>query len=376
MPRRGENIRKRKDGRWEARYIKGRTENGKAIYGYVYAKSYKEVKNKVHHILLDQEKETNIKSLTFDEVANEWLTYKKNFIKQSTYNKYINSYSSYIKIFLGLYNINQINENLIQNYILSLSKQKNYRTNEPLSISTLKTVIYIIKSIVNYACKHNYIKPLKLEIELPLYETKPMLVLSKKEQNILEEYLIAQENSYALSIIICLYTGIRIGELCALKWKDIDFNNRIIFIHNTVQRIQNKENTEGLKTKLLITNPKTKNGIRRIPITSSLYSILKNYYIKNYEQPNYYIFRNKENEPIDPRRIQKYFKKTINRLNLTYITFHSLRHTFATRCIELGMDIKTLSEILGHSNVSTTMSIYVHSTESHKKQQMELLSKI
>lgn len=376
MPRRGENIRKRKDGRWEARYIKGRKEDGKAIYGYVYAKTYKEVKDKLHNTLIDQNKKKDIKKITFNEVADQWFDYKKNFIKQSTYNKYLNTYINYIKEKLGFYCMEQINEKLIQNYIFDLSKNRNYRTDEPLSISTLKIVIYIIRSTINFAYKQKYIKLIQLEIKLPPYEKKPIKILPKKEQKILENYLITKQDCYSLCILICLYTGMRIGELCALKWNDVDFNNHIIIVHQTIQRIQNKEKKNISKTQLLITKPKTKNSIRRIPITSSLYKIMQNYYIQNHEQPSYFVFRNKKNGPMDPRKIQEYFKLTINRLNLTTITFHSLRHTFATRCIELGMDIKTLSEILGHSNVSTTMSIYVHSTESHKKKQMELLSNL
>lgn len=375
MSKRGENIHKRKDGRWEARYIKGRKENGKAIYGYVYARTYRDVKTKLRNTLIENDKKTSTKELTFNEVLEQWLSYKQNFVKQSTYNKYINTYVNYIKQPLGLYHIDQIDERLIQNYVLTLSKQKNYRTNELLSISTLRIVVYIIKSTTNFAYKQNYIKPIQLEIELPSYEKKPIQILPKKEQKILETYLIVKHDCFSLSILICLYTGIRIGELCALRWSDIDFNNRIILIHNTVQRIQNKENDIS-KTKLQITKPKTKNSIRRIPITSYLYDILNKYFVQNHEKSNYYIFRNKENGPIDPRKIQKHFKSIIKKLHLTSITFHSLRHTFATLCIEVGMDIKTLSEILGHSNVSTTMSIYVHSTESHKRKQIELLSKL
>ena len=122
MPRRGENIRKRKDGRWEARYIKGRKEDGKAIYGYVYAKTYKEVKNKLHNTLIDQNKKKDIKKITFNEVVDQWFNYKKNFIKLSTYNKYLNTYINYIKGKLGFYCMDQINEKLIQNYIFDLSK--------------------------------------------------------------------------------------------------------------------------------------------------------------------------------------------------------------------------------------------------------------
>lgn len=377
MPRRGENIRKRKDGRWEARYIKGRKNNGKIIYGSIYAKTYKEVKQKLHIYLENNTVTINhSKQIKFNEVVKQWLNYKKSFIKDSTYNKYLNTYEKYIKDYMLSYYINQLTNNHIQNFILDLSKKTNYRTNKQLSLSTMRVVVYIIKSVFSFASKQGFITPIKIDVDIPKLEKKQIHVLQKQEQLILENYCMNQINLYTLSILFCLYTGVRIGELCALKWNHIDFNNHLIIINQTVQRIQNKRENNISKTYLSITKPKTVNSLRRIPITSNLYTILKEYYNQNCKKNDSYIFNNQSNIPIDSRRIQKHFKTILLKLNLTSITFHGLRHTFATRCIELGMDIKTLSEILGHSNVATTMSIYVHSTDNQKKEQMELLSKI
>ena len=377
MSRRGENIRKRKDGRWEARYIKGRKNDGKIIYGSIYAKTYKEVKQKLHIYLENNTVTINhSKQIKFNEVVKQWLNYKKSFIKDSTYNKYLNTYEKYIKDYMLSYYINQLTNNHIQNFILDLSKKTNYRTNKPLSLSTMRVVVYIIKSVFSFASKQGFITPIKIDVDIPKIEKKQIHVLQKQEQLILENYCMNQINLYTLSILFCLYTGVRIGELCALKWNHIDFNNHLIIINQTVQRIQNKRENNISKTYLSITKPKTVNSLRRIPITSNLYTILKEYYNQNCKKNDSYIFNNQSNIPIDPRRIQKHFKTILLKLNLTSITFHGLRHTFATRCIELGMDIKTLSEILGHSNVATTMSIYVHSTDNQKKEQMELLSKI
>lgn len=377
MSRRGENIRKRKDGRWEARYIKGRKNDGKIIYGSIYAKTYKEVKQKLHIYLENNTVTINhSKQIKFNEVVKQWLNYKKSFIKDSTYNKYLNTYEKYIKDYMLSYYINQLTNNHIQNFILDLSKKTNYRTNKQLSLSTMRVVVYIIKSVFSFASKQGFITPIKIDVDIPKIEKKQIHVLQKQEQLILENYCMNQINLYTLSILFCLYTGVRIGELCALKWNHIDFNNHLIIINQTVQRIQNKRENNISKTYLSITKPKTVNSLRRIPITSNLYTILKEYYNQNCKKNDSYIFNNQSNIPIDPRRIQKHFKTILLKLNLTSITFHGLRHTFATRCIELGMDIKTLSEILGHSNVATTMSIYVHSTDNQKKEQMELLSKI
>ena len=377
MSRRGENIRKRKDGRWEARYIKGRKNDGKIIYGSIYAKTYKEVKQKLHIYLENNTVTINhSKQIKFNEVVKQWLNYKKSFIKDSTYNKYLNTYEKYIKDYMLSCYINQLTNNHIQNFILDLSKKTNYRTNKQLSLSTMRVVVYIIKSVFSFASKQGFITPIKIDVDIPKIEKKQIHVLQKQEQLILENYCMNQINLYTLSILFCLYTGVRIGELCALKWNHIDFNNHLIIINQTVQRIQNKRENNISKTYLSITKPKTVNSLRRIPITSNLYTILKEYYNQNCKKNDSYIFNNQSNIPIDPRRIQKHFKTILLKLNLTSITFHGLRHTFATRCIELGMDIKTLSEILGHSNVATTMSIYVHSTDNQKKEQMELLSKI
>ncbi len=201
--------------------------------------------------------------------------------------------------------------------------------------------------------------------------------MTKEEQNILEFHAKLKLDTISLAVLICLYTGLRVGEVCALRWEDIDLNNKYIVVNKTVQRIQQIQVPyRATKTILTVTPPKTDKAIRKIPISSVLYSILSKYYEQNYRGDKHYVLTNCNGDMIDPCSIQYKFKELIKKLKLTSITFHGLRHTFATRCIELGMDIKTLSEILGHSNVSTTMNIYVHSTEQQKKNQMELLSQL
>ena len=162
--------------------------------------------------------------------------------------------------------------------------------------------------------------------------------------------------------------------MCALTINDIDLNKKFINVDKSVQRIQKKNNSNPMasKTSLIITIPKTKNAVRKIPISSVLNSILEKYL--PLVAGKKYLFSNKDGNMIDPRTIQYQFKQVLEKAELPPISFHALRHTFATRCIELGMDMKTLSEILGHSNVTTTMSIYVHSTELQKKEQIELLA--
>lgn len=380
MPRRGENIHKRKDGRWEARYIKARI-NDKTIYKSIYASSYREVKTKlkeqIKYDICLSDKIEQPKKIKFDEVFNQWIKYKQNFIKESTYNKYLNLYENYIRSMLKEIYIDELSNNMIQEKIVVLMNLKNKQTKQKLSSSTIRSVVYLIKSTILFAQKKEYIKQFYLQIDMPTNEAKNIKVLSRSEQGILETYTKNKLDMVSLAVLICLYTGLRIGELCALKWENIDFLNKCIIVNKTVQRVQKKGKSYPLaKTALVVTSPKTKNAQRKIPIPSVLYSILKTYYGKEKIMNEHYVFVNKSGDMIDPRTVQYHFKRIIELTNIQTITFHALRHTFATRCIELGMDIKTLSEILGHSNVSTTMNIYVHSTEIQKFKQMELLSQL
>lgn len=379
VPRRGENIHKRKDGRWEARYIKDR-KNGKAVYHSVYAKTYSEVKAKLKNCIAkekDSKIEKTSKKMTFDDVFQEWLKYKQNFIKQSSYNKYFNLYTNYINDVFKNTCLDDVSNSMFQEAVISMINLKNKRTKKKLSSSTIKSIVYVIKSTVLFAQKQGYIKAFCLQIEIPSNEAKNIQVLSRNEQNILEFHTRLKLDTISLAILVCLYSGLRIGEICALRWEDIDLNNKYIVVNKTVQRIQQIQVPyRATKTILTVTPPKTNNAIRKIPISSVLYSILSKYYEQNYRSSKHYVLVNKNNDMIDPRSIQYQFKELIKKIKITQITFHGLRHTFATRCIELGTDIKTLSEILGHSNVSTTMNIYVHSTEQQKKNQMELLAKL
>lgn len=379
VPRRGENIHKRKDGRWEARYIKDR-KNGKAVYHSVYAKTYSEVKAKLKDCIA-KEKDSKIekcsKKMTFDDVFQEWLKYKQHFIKQSSYNKYFNLYNSYISRTLKSIYLDDISNNMIQENIISMMNLKNKRTKQKLSTSTVRGIVYVIKSVILFAQKQGYTKAFCLQIEIPSNEAKNIQVLPRNEQNILEFHTRLKLDTISLAILVCLYSGLRIGEICALRWEDIDLHNKYIVVNKTVQRIQQHHVPyRTSKTVLTVTPPKTNKAIRKIPISSALYPILNEYREQNYRSSKHYVLTNCNGDMIDPCSIQYKFKELIKKIKITSITFHGLRHTFATRCIELGMDIKTLSEILGHSNVSTTMNIYVHSTEQQKKNQMELLSQL
>ena len=171
-----------------------------------------------------------------------------------------------------------------------------------------------------------------------------------------------------LGILLSLYTGIRIGELCGLKWKDIDFRNKTLSINKTVQRIKNTEKNSLLKTKLIVDIPKTEHSIRTIPLPDFLIPILDSFKTNNEN----FIFTNSLT-PKDPRAFEKYFSSVLEKCQIRNLNFHALRHTFATRAREAGIDIKVLSEILGHSSYHITQEIYVHISVDFKRESIDSL---
>lgn len=197
-----------------------------------------------------------------------------------------------------------------------------------------------------------------------------MRVLDKGEQEALLAILLHNTDLRKFGVLLCLYTGIRIGEICALKWENVDLINGVISIRKTLQRIQCIEPCTGRKTKVIITDPKSNCSIRDIPLPTFLTKMAQEYHSK----PEAYVLTGCEEHYIEPRLLQYEFKKYIHACGLEGVNYHALRHTFATRCIELGFDAKTLSEILGHTNVNITLNRYVHSSLDTKRFCMEKLT--
>ena len=353
MPRKGENIFHRKDGRWEARYVKGYNLNGTCKYGYLYGKSYQEVKQKRNELLLNyKEKTNNIKkySQKFENKIITWLEKEKIIVKESTFSYYNNVVQKHIKPYLGNININCINEELIIKYITNLID------NTDLKMSTIRGIIIILKQILNY-CN------ISIDIKLPKTEKNKIIILNKNDKKKLEEYIQLNLNEYTLGILLSLQAGLRIGEVCALKWKDIDLDTGIISINKTISRVSNFEK-KGKKTKLILMEAKTKNSIRQIPINYKLIELLKKF--KKNKNDNYFVLSSNNNFT-DPRTYYYKYKSILKKIKLNNYKYHTLRHTFATNCIELGLDPKSLSEILGHSDIKITLSLYVHPSLDSKK---------
>lgn len=372
MPRTGENIYKRKDGRWEARYIKS-YENSKAKYGYIYAKSYREVKSKLLNkksTLIYSDKVFSKEKKKFDYWLDEWLSISKSRVKESTYIKYFNSIENHIKPILGNRNIIDLTTSEVELFISDKLSRGNLNTNKGLSPKTVSELLIIIKDTVKYAkseginikCQFD-----RITIKKNAYE---MRVLSTEEQKRLISTLLNNTDKYKMGILICLFTGIRIGELCALKWRNISLIDRTLKIDKTMQRIQYADDKESTKTHIIITDPKSEAANRIIPLQDSLVDILRHLVSK----PESYILTGSSKSYVEPRTMQNRFKIYLQESNIDDANFHSLRHTFATRCIEMGFDVKTLSEILGHSSVKTTLDKYVHSSMNLKRNNMNKLN--
>lgn len=377
MPRRGENIYKRKDGRWEGRYIKQYID-GKAKYGYIYAKTYKELKEKMNRIdflftkenTLSKESPSSTMQVTFGVIAEEWLVSLKPNLKESSIVKYNNLLNNYLfpkYENLSIYSITQEDIADFLNEIFHTGGKKG----TGLSSKTITSIFSVIKSVFEYAQKSKKLNIADIS-KINIKQTqKSLRILSISEQKKLNEYLKHNMDLINLGILLCLYTGIRIGEVCALKWEDISFEEQYLYVHKTMQRIQNLNN-EGPKTSISITKPKSECSIRRIPIPNEVFRIL----VALKGPQNAFILSGETYSFIEPRTMQYRFKVIIKKCNIEDANFHSLRHTFATRCVELGFDYKSLSEILGHATVNITLNRYVHPSMELKQKNMNMLSEL
>lgn len=290
-----------------------------------------------------------------EKIGYEWLIYKKLSIKKSSYVKYENLFLSHILPYYKDYKLKEIDD-------ISISMFLNWKM-EKLSLSTIKTLYYIIQAILNYGNKKYNIAINNYKIHLPKNNRKTK-ILTQEEQLLIEKEAMLKNKEVSHAVFLGLYAGLRIGEICALKWTDVDFDNRLLYVHHTVQRLKNESGIP--KTVLITGSTKSFESTRYVPISKPL----ANYLLKIKSNcTNQLVISN--SDCIDPRKIQYQFGKLLQACNLQNVHFHMLRHTFATNCIKKGIDIKSLSEILGHSNVNITLDLYVHSSIEFKKQQMD-----
>ena len=376
MARKGENIYKRKDGRWEGRYISSYDNAGKAKYSYVYARSYNEVKQKLNNskmrpsITAPSMPRTVVRSVA--SLSAEWLNTKRLNTKLSTFIRYQNILDNHILPQLGDCIISCLDTVQVKSFVQEKLQKGRLDGKGGLSAKTVTDTLAVLKNIFKYAqnlgintsCDFNQITIKK--------NTREMRVLSTNEEKRLIAVLSSEMDRFKLGVYICLFTGIRIGELCALQWKHISFVEQTLKIDQTMQRLQHENKDAVIKTKVVITEPKSFAAIRTIPLPSFLITILRPFA----ESPNSFLLSGCSKDFVEPRTMQNRFKGYLKEGQISNANFHALRHTFATRCIELGFEVKALSEILGHSSVKITLDKYVHSSMEQKLLNMEKLSRI
>ena len=289
------------------------------------------------------------------QIADLWKEEKRQFVKKSTFAAYSLIVETHLQPAFG--NLTAITEKDVQDFVL-------HKLNGGLSQKTIKDMLIVLRMILKFGAKKNYCVYAPIDVIFPTdRERQELEVLSITNQKKIMRFVEENFTFRNLGIFICLSTGIRIGEICALTWDDIDTENGVIHIRKTIQRIYVKEN--GIKkTELLIDTPKTATSMRDIPMIKDLYEILKP--LKKVVNNNYFVLTN-EATPTEPRTYRNYYKKLLDKLGIPPIKFHGLRHSFATRCIESKCDYKTVSVILGHSNISTTLNLYVHPNYEQKK---------
>lgn len=292
---------------------------------------------------------------TILEIISLWKVDKKMYVKKSSYAAYALLIENHIVPSFGT--LNELEEAEVQAFVFQKLEQG-------LSQKTIKDILIVLKMILKFGAKHNWIVYKPFDIQYPTEREKQTLeVLSRENQKKLMQHIQKHFTFKGLGIYLCLSTGMRIGEVCALRWEDIDVDSGVVKVSKTIQRIYNIEN-DIRKTELVLDSPKTVHSIREIPLSMGLLKLLKP--IKKIVNPNFFVLTN-DIKPTEPRTYRSYYMKLMKELGMPKLKFHGLRHSFATRCIESNCDYKTVSVLLGHSNISTTLNLYVHPNFEQKK---------
>ncbi len=372
MSKRGDGIHKRKDGRWEGRYRKGRRPDGSICYGSVYGKSYTEVRNKMNRILPVSDTPDVIKAgdWKFGDVLELWMANNRLRLKGGTIHKYQSLIDAHILPQLGHVRMSALTATRINHFLAEKLESGRLDQDGGLSASYVRSIMVVINSAMKYAVREKLCMPLQSPIYKPAPVRHEIQILNLEQQRKLELYLNLDLEPSKIGILLSLHTGLRIGEICALSWNDIDFENRIIRVRHTVARIKSTSADTGKRTSLVIDSPKTRASVRDIPISSVL--LPKLVALEESSVSDYVISENQSF--VSPRTYEYRYHRILSESGVEPVNYHVLRHTFATRCIEAGVDIKSLSEILGHSNVSITLNTYVHSSMELKRTQLEKLS--
>lgn len=350
-------VYQRKDGRYEGRITTEKI-NGKRRYKAFFGKTADEVTQKMSAFNITTHFEDKIEK-TFSSVYAEWFDSVSYRIKESTAANYTLKADKHILPVFGSQNINGISQISIYQFIRK-------KQDSGLSNRYITDILILMKSVFRFASRTYRTSNPMDGMVMPKKQKTEIRLLSQTEEQQLMQIISQNQNLTTMGIALAKMTGLRIGELCALQWKDINLEKRNLTVRKILQRIQCKNGKK--RTKLALTEPKSETSKRVIPIPESIIGFLRKFAGKADE----FVLSGTE-KPIEPRTLQYRFAKILKNGNLPSIHFHALRHMFASKCIRLGFDIKSLSEILGHSGVEITLNRYVHSSFEQKSAFMDKL---
>lgn len=359
MARRGENIYKRGDGRWEGRYIRARTPEGRAQYGYVYAATYSACREKRRQRLRELPREiTPSNNMTLPEAVELFFVEReqKRKLKESTVSRYRYVVRQYIRPHLGAAPLYALTEQRVADFYRKLQEQG-------LSAKSTRDVGVLLRAILRMAAKRGCFCT-GLNAELPAYRKRQVEIFTEPEILRLAHHIVNEPDLTGLGVLLTLNSGLRLGELCALRWSDIDLHAGFVRVEREVQRLYEKGHT-----RLVVQPPKSESSCRRIPLPADMLSMLAAY--KPKRAGDTCLLLTGTAAPIEPRTMQNRYRSLLKRAGVPYRNFHALRHTYATRCIEQNVDVKSVSEMLGHSDVRITLQTYVHVSLRHKQQAVQ-----
>lgn len=363
---RRENVFLRKDGRYEARYAKGRDRYGKLIYGFCYGKTYEEAKEKAdcaRNAMEGHNLSVPARGVVFAYYCDSWLSANMARLKTSSLIKYKRDMENHIIPYFGNRLPGEITSEEVMFFTRMLLEEKK------LSIKTVRNILSVVHLVFAYIQGRTDQRFSIPKIIYPKMRKRTVRVLDEREEKKLILFLIDEMDLCKLGVYMALRTGMRIGEVCALKWRDISFKARTISVGHTAQRVLRQGSSECLKTVVAVGSPKTASSYRTIPLMPDMASLCSRFYPDN---PETFVLTGTV-QCMDPRMLQRRLKMYTKACRIDEVHFHTLRHTFATRCVEVGFDVKTLSEILGHSNINITMNQYVHPNIDFKRENMKRL---
>lgn len=292
---------------------------------------------------------------TVREIAAAWKVYKRPYVKQSTMAAYVLILENRILPAFG--ENDSLPEQRVQAFVLQ-------KIESGLGVKSVKDILIVLKMVMKFGVKNEWMNYYEWDIKYPTSSAnKELEVLSVSNHKKILNHIQSHFTFTGLGIYISLSTGLRIGEICALKWSDINVTDSTITVSRTIERIYLIEG-EKKHTELVISTPKTKNSCREIPMSKELLAMIKP--LKKVVNDDFYVLTNDEH-PTEPRTYRNYYNGLMTKLDIPKLKYHGLRHSFATRCIEAGCDYKTVSVLLGHSNISTTLNLYVHPNMEQKK---------